>query len=107
MSLSILSFLPRKRWESHNIITVIVAECRLVNSSHIVAVIFKRRKHFKRRLVHLTVAIAVIVTRCRLVDASHCRYRCHQHKLSLSLLLIILAGPFPVAVIIAARVEET
>ena len=47
--------------------------------------------------------------------SSHCCYRRHRHKvspgrrisLSLSLLLIILAGPFPVAVIIAARVEET
>jgi N-acetylglucosamine-6-phosphate deacetylase len=75
-----------------NIVAVIFNHCyrwmslrRLVDSSHIVAVIFKCRKHFKRRLVHLTVTIAAIVASCR----------------------CFLAGRFAVAVIIAARVEKT
>jgi hypothetical protein len=46
--------------------TVVVGHRRLaiyltVIVTNIIAVIFKRRKHFTRRLVHLTVAIAVIV----------------------------------------------
>jgi hypothetical protein len=50
--LSILSFLPCKRWENHNIITVIVHGYHLVNAfriyltvivTNIIAVIFHRR----------------------------------------------------------------